>query len=128
MLTAGAATFGALNNLTNAVYYNYISDGESDLTSSSHVDKHINRWDRLDYVKSQGDTPSIYTPEVRMYYAEYDVHVVGWRALEWADGKNIDPFSSFANRAKDAYVEAGQRDKSDVWIFLGTLIFEFLGL
>ena len=88
----GVATFGALNNLTNIAYYNCISDGESDLTSSSHATKHINRWDRLDYVKSQGDTPNIYTPEVRNYYAEYDVHVVGWRFFGWAYKKTWSPF------------------------------------
>jgi len=46
---AGVETFGALNNMANAVYYNYISDGESDLTSSSYNISpgynHINRWD-----------------------------------------------------------------------------------
>ena len=127
MLTAGAATFGALNNLTNAVYYNYISDGESDLTSSSHADKHINRWERLDYTKKTTQS-KVYNSTARMYYAEYDVHVAGYRLFEWADGKNIQPFSKLAERAGKADVDVGKRDRNDWKVFLATIIFEFLGL
>ena len=50
------------------------------------------------------------------------------RLLGWAEKMELGEISIYAGRAKDAHVEAGQRDKSDVWIFLGTLIFEFLGL
>ena len=125
-VSAGLDTFGALNDLTNAVYYNYISDGESDLTSSSHADKHINRWDRLDYVKSQPGMPDTYTDTVRNYYAEYDVHVAAWRTLGWAYNKNYGIFSKGAEKAQDADVEYGKIDtRPEVYPF--TKIFEFLG-
>ena len=34
-LTAGVATFGALNNFANVIYYIYIFNGESDLNPGS---------------------------------------------------------------------------------------------
>ena len=52
-IAAEVATFSALNNLTNAIYYNYISDGSSASTSNNYRDGYVNRWDRLDYVKEQ---------------------------------------------------------------------------
>ena len=123
-LAAGAATFGALNNLTNAVYYNCISDGESDLTSISHADKHINRWKRLDYTKKTTQS-EVYNSTARMYYAEYDVHVAGYRLFE---GSNNQSFSELAERAENADIDVGKRDSNDWKVFLATIIFEFLGL
>ena len=50
---AGVLTFGAFNNITNAIYYNNISDGKSGLDNKSYNSGYINRWDRLDYTKEQ---------------------------------------------------------------------------
>ena len=40
----------------------------------------------------------------------------------------LGEISIYAGRAKDAHLVVGERDRSDLEIFLGTLIFEFLGL
>ena len=124
---AGAATFGAINNAVNGIYYNYISDGESELTSNSYQAGYINRWDRLDYVKSQENMPSTYNKTARMYYSEYNLHMYGWYLTGWALGKNIPLISDFAKSTSDADISAGKWD-SRWYVNIGIVILGLLGL
>ena len=103
--------FGATNNFVNGLYYNFISDGQSDLTSSSYTtDLFINRWDRLDYVKQQEEMPSTYNKTASMYFSEYNLHMYGWRLAGWSLDKKIIGFSDVAESCKDAYVIVGKQD------------------
>ena len=124
---AGAATFGAINNTVNGIYYNYISDGNSELTSSSYQAGYINRWDRLDYVKSQENMSSTYNKTARMYYSEYNLHMYGWYLTGWALDKEIPLISELAESCKEAYVIVGEKDgRPEVDIF--SAILRLLGL
>ena len=124
---AGATTFGAINNTVNGIYYNYISDENSELTSSSYQAGYINRWDRLDYVKSQENMPSTYNKIAIMYYSEYNLHMYGWYLTGWAFGKKIPLISKFAERASDAEITIGELDKR-WYVKVGIVILELLGL
>ena len=101
-IVAGIATFGAVNNLTNAIYYNYFSDGESDLTPNSYNSRYINRWDRLDYVKRQESMPDTYGSTAWLYYSEYNLHMHAWYLSGWAIDKDVFMFSYVAERAERA--------------------------
>ena len=126
-VATGVATFGIVNNLTNTVYYNYISDGKSDLTSSSYNDGYINRWDRLDYTKSQDEMPNAYDSTARRYFSEYNLHMYGWYLTEWSYKKGIPLISNLADSAKDAEVKINTWDKR-WYINVGTVILGWLGL
>ena len=84
-IAAGIATFSAINNAANAIYYNYISDGESNLETtkenkSDYVDGYISRWDRLDYAKQQTGAAA-YGFNAWRYNSEYSMHMYGWYTL-----------------------------------------------
>ena len=129
-LLSGLAVFGAVNNFTNAIYYNHISDGKNDagVTSSSYTEEgYINRWDRLDYVKSQEDMPSTYNKTVRMYFFEYNLHMWGWLFTGWSLDKNIPIISGIADSCKDAYVVVGEKDGRPK-VDIPAMILRWLGL
>ena len=128
-LLGGLAVFGAINNFTNAIYYNHISDGESDLTTDSYRDEFINRWDRLDYTKSQNEMPSQYGSVASLYFAEYNFHALMWFFTNSQyTGKMGDGFwSDVAYRASKADVVVNQED-SDLRVKYPTRILRWLGL
>ena len=127
----GLTTFSALNNATNAIYYNFISNGDSDLSSNSYNDGYVNRWDRLDYTKQEVNAvtgSSTYDKDAWLYFSEYNVHMYGWWALGWADGKsNIPKLSSLAHRAKYADIKVGKLD-SEWWVKVPTILVGLGGL
>ena len=125
-IAAGVVTFGALNNLANGIYYNYISDGKSELTSSSYRDGYVNRWDRLDYVKQQTEQ-SKFNTTAWMYFSEYNLHMYGWYLTGWALGKNIPLISDFAKSTSDADITVGKWD-SRWYVNVGIAILGLLGL
>ena len=110
----GAATFGAINNAANAIYYNFFSDGESDLSSDSYSkdgSKYLNRWDRLDYTKKQltdangdGEKES-YDFNAWMYYSEYNFHMHAWNGLNLLDLEKAPKLSEYAESARIAGVK-----------------------
>ena len=127
-IAAGIATFGAINNLTNAIYYNYISDGESDLTSDSYRYGHINRWDRLDYTKKMTQDQT-YNLNAWRYFSEYNFHMYAWRAFGWALDKNIPLLSGWAKSAEDADVDPKDFERDDHGQYtLRNLVYILVGL
>ena len=125
-IVAGIAVFGALNNLTNTIYYNFISDGESDLTSSSYRNGYINRWDRLDYVKQQTGQEK-FNAISWMYFSEYNLHMYGWYLTGWAHENNIPLISDIAERTYAAEINVGKWD-SRWYVNIGIVIIGLLGL
>ena len=128
-VAAGVATFGALNNLTNAIYYNCFSDENNgaNITSSSYTeDGYINRWDRLDYTKANTQEEN-YNLNARRYFSEYNLHMWGWYASGWALDKNIPIISSIADSCNDAYVVAGEKD-GRAKVDIPAMILRWLGL
>ena len=125
-IVEGIAVFGALNNLTNTIYYNFISDGESDLTSSSYRNGYINRWDRLDYVKQQTSQEK-FNAISWMYFSEYNLHMYGWYLTGWAHENNIPLISDIAERTYSAEINVGKWD-SRWYVNIGIVILGLLGL
>ena len=123
-IMAGVATAGALNNTINEVYYEHISDGESDLTSTSHTTQHVNRWDKLDYTKNQlkgTRSADRYDANAKRYHAEYSFHVV---ANFLSDALGIK--GTIKESAEDAAVSTDRWDgRPEVDSF--TLLFMILG-
>ena len=70
-----------LSNLTNAIYYNHISDGVSEVTPTSYNDGYVSRWDRLDYTK-QNTQEEKYNLNAWRFNSEYSVHMYGWFVLK----------------------------------------------
>ena len=125
-ITNGIATFGTLSNLTNTIYYDFISNDESDLTSSSYRNGYINRWDRLDYVKQQTEQDKFNTI-TWMYFSEYNLHMYGWYLIGWAHEKNIPLISYIAERTYSAEITIGKWD-SRWYVKVGIVILGLLGL
>ena len=125
-ITNGIATFGTLSNLTNTIYYDFISNDESDLTSSSYRNGYINRWDRLDYVNQQTEQERFYTI-TWMYFSEYNLHMYGWYLTGWAHEKNIPLISCIAERTYSAEITIGKWD-SRWYVKVGIVILGLLGL
>ena len=124
-VAAGSATTGFINNTVNAIYYEF-SDGESNLSSDSYVnDGYITRWDRLDYTKQQTGE-SHYNINAWRYYSEYGLHMYGWMATGWADGKDIPLISNIAKRCEDAYVEKNDWDREPE-VLIPTIVIGILG-
>ena len=122
---AGTAVTGMVNNAVNAVYYEF-SDGKSNLTSDSYVDRgYLTRWERLDYSKQQTGERH-YNLNAWRYNSEYSLHMYGWFATGWADGKEIPVFSSIALSCKDADIAKNKWDERFV-VNLGTIIIGVLG-
>ena len=104
--------FGAINNGINAIYYNYISDGKSDLAPDSYSNggtRYINRWDRLDYTKHQ-TKQSKYNKTAMKYFGEYNLHMYGWIAFGWTKDKGWGKFSDKVGHLESADVEVGVQD------------------
>ena len=113
-VVVGVAVFGLINNATNAIYYNWISDEKSDLTPTSYHDGYISRWDRLDYTKSQtGD--DFYNFNAWRFFSEYNFHMYAWFATGWADGKGYWLISDIAYSAKEADVDPRHLEGGDNW-------------
>ena len=112
-LVAGTATLGAINNGVNAVYYNYISDGESNLeedpNKSSYVDEYVTRWDRLDHTKHE-TKEEVYNFDAWSYHSEYSVHMYGWYATSWAYEDLSSPLYDAAKKFRKADVLPGKMD------------------
>ena len=125
-ITNGIATFGTLSNLTNTIYYDFISNDESDLTSSSYRNGYINRWDRLDYVNQQTEQDKFNTT-AWMYFSEYNLHMYGWYLTGWAHEKNIPLISYIAERTYSAEITIGKWD-SRWYVKVGIVILGLLGL
>ena len=125
---AGLAVYGGINNGVNAIYYNYISDGKSNLNSSSYTHGYVSRWDRLDYTKEMTKEDK-YNFNAWRFYSEYDSHMYAWMLTSWAYEKNIQPFSSIAIRAEDAEVDPHKmEDGNNAWRNIIYIIFGLLGL
>ena len=119
-----------INNTVNAIYYHF-SDGESDLEQnpegSSYVSEgYIDRWSRLDYVKSQLEEDN-YTPNAWRYYSEYNLHMYVWGATKWAHEKDIPVFSKIAGRAYEADIAPYDWD-NDPMVSIATGILGIFGL
>ena len=125
-IVSGIATFGLINNLVNAVYYTFISDGKSDLTSSSYTEGYINRWDRLDYTKMMTQEPR-YNLNAWRYFSEYNLHMYGWYISGWSEDKNIPFFSLLAERTKTADIDVEKWDNR-WYVNVASVILGLLGL
>ena len=108
-ITNGIATFGTLSNLTYTIYYDFLSNDESDLTSISYRNGYINRWDRLDYVKRQTEQERFYTI-TWMYFSEYNLHMYGWYLTSWAYKKNVPLIPDLAKSTFKADITIGKWD------------------
>ena len=122
----GLATFGTINNLINTIYYDFISTGESNLTSNSYHEGYINRWDRLDYTKSKTKSQH-YKINSWRYFSEYNLHMYGWYLTGWSLGKNIPLISDFAKSTSDADITVEKWD-SRWYVNIGIVILGLLGL
>ena len=107
-ITKGVATFGAINNAANVIYYKLTpEDVQSDITPNSYSDngaRYINRWDRLDYTKQQ-TKQSNYNFNARMYYGEYSVHMHVWNCLNLLGLEDTPALRDIAESARVADVE-----------------------
>ena len=134
----GALTTGIINNAINFVYYSFISNGKSDLTSHSYSGengesvKHLTRWERLDYTKAMtGD--KYYGINAWRYYSEYSFHVYVWERLhQFYTGKQNDGFlADLAYSAVDADVKphSWELDENGRWSWrnLVYILFGILG-
>ena len=131
-IAAGVATTGTINNTVNAVYYHFsdgISDLEQDLNASSYVTQgYIDRWSRLDYVKSQ--LGGEYNSNAWRYYSEYNFHMYAWMATGWAydeSGANKSLFSKVAASAYKADIDPYHWD-SRAKVNIPTVIIGVFGL
>ena len=129
---AGTAVTGMVNNAVNAVYYHFsdgISDLEQDLNASSYVTQgYIDRWSRLDYVKSQ--LGGEYNSNAWRYYSEYNFHMYAWMATGWAydeSGANKSLFSKVAASAYKADIDPYHWD-SRAKVNIPTVIIGVFGL
>ena len=127
---ANEATFGAINNAANAVYYNYISDGKAELETnpehSSYVDEYVSRWDRLDYTKQETGEEK-YNLNAWCHYSEYSLHMYGWYATGWAMDKDIPLFTSSARSCYSADIDSHAADQRP-HVKIVTYFFGMLGL
>ena len=123
---SGIATFGAINNGVNAIYYNCFSDGESDLTTTSYHDRYLNRWERLDYTKKNSKEDSFNFNAWR-YYSEYNLHMYGWGLFGWAHEKGYGIISKLAGHLEVAEVEPDKMDGRPE-VDIPTILLGILGL
>lgn len=100
-----------LSNLTNIVYYNNFSDGETNITSSSYNDGYISRWERLDYTKKNTQEEK-FNLNVWRFNSEYSVHMYSWFILKpFYTGDYSDSFfAKLAYRAQSAEIDANLWD------------------
>ena len=107
-------TFSAINNLTNAIYYNFFSTEESNLTPESYRDGYINRWDSLDSTKKMTEDQT-YNLNAWRYFSEYNFHMYAWYMFGWAHNKNIFLFSTIAKGAYEADVDSDSFETGKDW-------------
>ena len=68
-----------------------------------------------------------YNAKAWMYFSEYNLHMYGWFASSWADGKDVPLFSKLAEHTKSADITPGSWDKR--WfVNLGIIFLKWLGL
>ncbi len=137
-IATGALVFSGVNNIVNAVYYNFISDGKSDLSPNSYsgdngdIVKYHSRWERLDYTKAMtGD--KYYGLNAWRYFSEYSFHMYAWMPLhKFYTGKQNDGFLSYlAGSAVEATVEPHSWERKNgkwSWRNIVYILFGLLGI
>ena len=129
-MVIGATVTGVVNNTVNTIYYHNsegISDLEQDPNESSYVTQgYIDRWSRLDYVKSQlGDE---YSQNAWRYYSEYSVHMYGWLAIGMvADTRESLTVSEIAEHLRKAEIDKNKWDGRKI-VDIPTFIIGCLGI
>ena len=119
-IAVGVATFGAVNNAANTFYYNHISEGKSNLETSSvdlpyeekksdYVNGYINRWDRLDYTKHVTKSET-YDMNAWRFQSEYALHMHLWNIVEPFQGKGIWLADRIGTSAIHAHVDPSAPD------------------
>ena len=120
--------------MINAVYYNFISDGKSDLSPNSYsgnngdIVKYHSRWERLDYTKAMtGD--KYYGLNAWRYFSEYSFHMYAWIAFHkfYDESKNTG-LAKIANSARFAEVENDRWEEKDGKWSRRNIIFILFGL
>ena len=137
-IATGALVFSGVNNIVNAVYYNFISDGKSDLSPNSYsgnngdIVKYHSRWERLDYTKAMtGD--KYYGLNAWRYFSEYSFRMYAWMPLhKFYTGKQNDGFLSYlAGSAVEATVEPHSWERKNgkwSWRNIVYILFGLLGI
>ena len=125
-VVVGAVVTGVINNAVNAIYYNRISDGISNIDETGDVSHYvnngyINRWERLDYTKSVVKEEK-YSMNSWLYYSEYNAHMYAWLLTGWACGKDYGKLSDWAKQSQKADIEVGQIDNRPMIKYLVKLI------
>jgi len=126
VILATTLTIGAINNLANAIYYEF-SDGESNLTSDSYTkDEHKTTWqEKLDYTKKITEEEH-YNINAWRFYSEYTFHEYGWYMTGWAHDKNYSGISWLAERFIKADVYSDAWDER-WYVNVGTALFGIIG-
>ena len=124
--------------MVSSVYYNFISDGKSDLSPNSYsgnngdIVKYHSRWERLDYTKAMtGD--KYYGLNAWRYFSEYSFHMYAWMGLHsFFTGKRNDGFlSDLAESAVKATVEPHSWERKNgkwSWRNIVYILFGLLGI
>lgn len=123
---AGIAEFSLINNTVNSLYYTFVSDGESSLSSTSYHEGYLTRWDRLDYTK-QETGEEVYNLNAWRYNSEYSMHMYGWFATGWAYDKDIPLVSKWAERFFSAGVDPNSWDGRPL-VDIATVVMGILGV
>ena len=119
--------------MIDAIYYNFISDGKSDLSPTSYsgnngdIVKYHSRWERLDYTKAMtGD--KYYGLNAWRYFSEYSFHMYGWIAFhKFYDESKKTGLAGIPYKLRDAEVSWNAWDtRLSVNIF--TVILGLLGI
>ena len=140
-IISGLMAMSQINNIVNSVYYNFISDGQSDLSPTSYSEnngfKYHTRWDRLDYTKKimteSGNDK--FNFNARMYYAEYSFHMHVWGVTRGAFQKDKGIFSALAKSAQkadvvanDPFADYNKEDKSGLARIIAYIVTAILGI
>lgn len=128
--TAATTALGTMNNTVNAVYYIFISDGQSEIEDdpkkSTYVDRYVTRWERLDYTKAMTGEGA-YNLNAWRFHSEYSLHMYGWYATEWARNKNVPIISTLAKKCEKAEVSSHSWDPRPTFA-IATAIWGVLGI
>lgn len=133
---AFAATSGAINNTVNGIYYTFFAKTDSpytvdelnkDVLTSAYVDDYISRWERLDHTKTalmkhKADDPDFnisWLANGKMYYAEYNVHMLGWYVAEACRVLDLPFLASERDNLEKAHIIPGDmhKDNVDITVF-----------
>ena len=138
-ITTTTAVFGFINNAVNLIYYNFVSDGVSNIAEPDNtedpsyyvINGYINRWERLDYTKSvmmKSGLSENYNLNAWRYYSEYGAHMYAWTISSWAHkNKNAGIFARIASASYNTGILVDAMDENDITKFL-TIMFGILGL